>query len=370
MITLLKGLNCYTPAFAGKKDLLLAGGQIERIGDTIDADGLADTVLDCRGLFAFPGLIDQHVHMIGGGGEDGFGSRLPEIDFEDIVSAGVSTAVGLLGADDQTKTLDSLLAKTRALELQGITTYMYSGSYALPPVTLTGSLARDLVLIDKVVGVGEIAISDYRSSCPDDRTLLETAAQAHLGGMVSGKAGVVHFHVGDGKEGLRPLTELIRRSDLPVSMFVPTHVNRNPGLFEQGLQYNLGGGSIDLTAGETEGLPVPEAIKALADQGADLSKVTVSSDANGNMGNGKIGKCRTLYDDVVRSIVTNRFGPERVFPLVTENVAKVLHLYPHKGMLQAGSDADILITDDRYRIRKVFCRGKLAADMDGVDNMK
>jgi beta-aspartyl-dipeptidase (metallo-type) len=127
---------------------------------------LIDTIYECNGKLAIPGLIDQHIHITGGGGEKGPASRITEIASEEVLQAGVTTLVGVLGADSYTRSLENLLAKAKGLEAQGVTTYIYTGSYAIPPVTFTGSVARDLVNIEKVIGVGELAISDHRSTIP------------------------------------------------------------------------------------------------------------------------------------------------------------------------------------------------------------
>jgi beta-aspartyl-dipeptidase (metallo-type) len=274
----------------------------------------------------------------------------------------VTTLVGLLGADGITKSLESLLAKAKSLETLGITTFIYSGSYSLPAVTFTQNMLRDLVLIDKVIGAGEIAISDHRSSQPSISDLLKLASDTHLGGLIGGKAGVVHLHIGDGKSGLSPLLQLEHESDLPIEQFVPTHVNRNPELFEQAMEYCKNGGNIDLTAGETVGLPVPEALKKLLDSGIDVSRVTVSSDANGSIPGGGVSEIKALYSDIRNCVVNEGMNPETAFHFVTENVAKILKLYPKKGTLREGSDADIVLIDKDYHIQKLFCKGKLTVD--------
>lgn len=363
MLTLLKGLECYCPQYSGKNDILIAGDKIDKIQPQGNWEtDLIDTTIDCSGLLAFPGLIDQHVHIIGGGGEQGFSSRVPEIDIYDILKAGVTTLVGLLGTDACTRSLEALYAKAKGLEIQGITTYIYTGSYSIPVITFTQSIVKDLVLIDKVIGTGEIALSDHRSSHADSTVLLKLASDTHIGGLLGGKAGVVHLHIGDGKAGLFPLLQLIKSSDLPQEQFVPTHVNRNALLFHQAEEYWKSGGNIDLTAGESAGLAVPEAVRRLLNSKSDLSRVTVSSDANGSIPGGGVGKIQCLYNDIQNCIVKEKINPEIVFPLVTENVAKVLKLYPQKGTLQEGSDADILITDKEYHIKKLFCRGKFMPD--------
>jgi beta-aspartyl-dipeptidase (metallo-type) len=368
MLTLLRNIDCYCPKHSGKKDILIADSKIYRMrpAGEIKASELIEKEIECDGLLAFPGLIDQHVHITGGGGEQSFQSRTPEIDINQILLAGVTTVVGLLGADGCTRSLENLYAKAKALEAQGITTFIYSGSYSLPAVTFTESITRDLVLIDKVVGMGEIAVSDHRSSQPQLFTLLKAASDTHLGGLLSGKAGVMHIHIGDGKGGLSPVTEMLENSDLPAEMFVPTHTNRNPSLFERAARFLHGGGHIDMTAGETAGIAVPAAVRRLCDEQSDMSLVTVSSDAGGSIPGGGVSKISVLYDDFRNMITQEKIPPETAVSLFTENVARLLKLFPKKGVLSEGSDADILITDKNYNLIKLICMGKLKVDSGTV----
>ncbi len=354
-------MECYAPKYLGKKDILIANDKIYKITnpDEIKGNSLISNTFDCEGLMAFPSLIDQHIHIIGGGGEEGFTSRIKEIEIEEILSAGVTTLVGVLGVDSYTRSLENLLAKARGLEEQGLTTFIYTGSYAVPTVTLTKSIVSDIVLIDKIIGTGEIAISDHRSSGADYLGLIKLSSETHLGGLLSGKAGVVHLHIGEGKAGLKPLTELLEKSDLEKSQFVPTHTNRCEKLFKEAIEYCKNGGNIDLTAGESSGITVPNALEMLINKKIDLSRVTVSSDANGSIPNHGVGKISSLYHDIKEIILVKNIAPEIAFRLVTENVARILKLYPKKGALNEGSDADILIVDKGYNIKKLFSKGKL-----------
>lgn len=361
MITLLKNVDCYTPAHIGKKDIWIAGEKIYKIvvPNQYDTNHPLVNVISCDGLVALPGMIDGHVHITGGGGEEGFASRIGEINIKDIFQAGITTVVGLLGADNQTKSLKSLLAKANALQQEGLTTFIYSGSYEIPIITLTGDIVRDMVLVDKVIGAGEVAISDHRSSVPGVREMLDLASKTHIGGLISGKAGLIHIHVGDGKSGLEMLKQVLQASDLSMEMFLPTHVNRNPKLLKQAIEYAKQGGNIDLTSGEEAGIPVPEAIEMLLDSGVDMKRVTISSDANGSIPNGGVGEIRTLYTDVVDSILQKGIAPEIVFPLVTENPARRIAQHNAKGALLEGLDADILIMDQSFQVQKLFSLGKL-----------
>ncbi|MCI1966538.1 MAG: beta-aspartyl-peptidase [Oscillospiraceae bacterium] len=360
MIALLKNVECYCPRYVGQRDIVIANSKIERI-DPAGKWGncaLFDRIIDCDGLIALPGLIDQHVHLVGGGGEHGFSSRISDIAPDDIFLAGVTTVVGLLGFDSYTKNPANLFAKAKSLKKAGLTAYIYSGSYTFPMASLTHSILWDLILVDEVIGVGEVAIADHRSSQPSVLQLAELAGAVHAGGMIAGKAGVVHIHLGDGKKGMRLLLDVLEQTDLPLKMFVPTHVNRRPELFWQAMQYCKEGGNIDLTAGETYGIPAPDAIEMIVKNGMDLSRVTVSSDSNGSIPTGGVGKIQELYDDIRNCVLKKGICPETAFGLVTENVAKELGLFPRKGVLRAGADADIALLDRGYHLEKLFCMGR------------
>ena len=148
-------------------------------------------VADCSDKIICPGFIDQHIHIIGGGGEGGLASRIPEIMLSKIVSAGITTVVGVLGFDSITRSLKGLLAKARALEEEGLNTFIYTGSYEVPTPTITGSVMSDVSLVDKVIGVGEIAISDHRSSIRQGY-LKKIANEARIG--IAGEKGR-SFHI-------------------------------------------------------------------------------------------------------------------------------------------------------------------------------
>ncbi|MDQ3038909.1 MAG: beta-aspartyl-peptidase, partial [Pseudomonadota bacterium] len=125
------------------------------------------TVVDAGGRIVCPGFVDSLVHVSGGGGEGGFATRTPAlIDPQEALRSGITTVIGALGTDDVTRSLADLLAACRALTEKGLSAYSLTGSYQIPVTTLTGSIRSDLVLIQDMIGVGEIAIADHRGSHP------------------------------------------------------------------------------------------------------------------------------------------------------------------------------------------------------------
>ncbi len=366
MFKLLKNVECYTPDFLGTQDILIAVNKIAIISPDIALNVLPCVrVYECAGKIACPGLLDQHLHITGGGGEQGPKSIIEPISCDRIITAGVTTVVGILGADAVGKSMQGLLMKARSLETEGITTYIYSGNYGVPPVTITGSILTDITLIDKSIGAGEIAISDHRSSYPNRQELIKLAHEAITGGMLGKKAGIVHLHVGNGKDGLAPLLDLLESTDFPSDMFVPTHLNRKQALFEQAMRFHENGGIIDLTAGENTktGCGVPDCLQRLLESRGGLDRVTVSSDGNGS-GAGESGNdtalVMSLFNDIRTSVIEYDLPIAQVLRTVTENVARVLKLYPSKGKLAVGSDADILLIDKAvFMPDMLFAGGRL-----------
>ena len=375
MLTLIRQATVFGPQPLGIKDVLLAGGRIVAVSapDLIQIRGIEVRTIDGQEKFAFPGIVDCHVHILGGGGEGGPSTRAPEIAIEDIFRSGVTSLIGCLGTDGVTRHMASLLAKARALETEGVTTFVFAGSYEIPVNTLTGSVRSDLVLIDKVIGAGEIAISDHRSSQPTFEEVARLAAECRVGGMLGGKAGVLHLHLGDGRRGLELLFRLIRETEIPPSQLIPTHVNRNRRLLEEALDYVLAGGYMDLTAGvdpEAESdsdVSVETSILCCLEKNVPLSRVTVSSDSNGsfpvfdkqgNLAGLTIATQRTLLEKF-RSLLRRKIlDEEQAANLFSANPAR-FYKFGRKGAIEAGKDADIILLDKDYRLTDVIARGRL-----------
>ena len=371
MFTILKNGRICAPQELGVKDVLLADRSVAHLADRIDpTPGYGATeVYDVTGCFVVPGFIDQHVHLIGGGGEGGFATRTPEVMLSDLTTAGITTVVGTLGTDSVTRHMESLLAKARGLEEEGISSWIYSGAYATPSPTITGSLRSDLVLIDKVVG-GKVAMSDHRSAQPSKDELARLAAEARVGGMLAGKAGVLHIHTGDGKRRLDWLFEIVAETELPITQFTPTHLNRTGELLLEGIRFAKAGGMLDITtsiSAAASSRPQPaEAVRTCLEAGTPLDRITLSSDGNGSMPafnrkgelTGLVAAApRSLYE-ALREIVRAGILPlPDALCLVTTNPAASLKL-PRKGRIVPGGDADIVVLDADLTIRHVFAKGR------------
>ncbi len=377
LFTLIKGARLLTPEDAGPGDILLAGRVIAAMAPDIEAPaGLPVRVVDGRDHMVTPGFVDLHVHIAGGGGEGGPATRVPEILLKDIVEAGVTTVVGLIGTDDVSRTPAQLLTKALGLEQDGLNAYILSGSYAFPPVaTITDSLKKDLMLIPHVVGVGELAISDHRSAQPTFEDLAKVAAEARVGGMLGHKAGLINLHMGDGRQGFEPIFRLLKETDIPISQLLPTHVTRTPDLFQQALKFAEMGGSIDLTVCPLGcGDDRPSLTAALDDftrRGLPLNRITFTSDANGSlprfdkagnflgMGVGHIDVLR----QVVRNLIVDQGMPARdILSCVTRNPAERLKMAGRTGSLAPGLAGDIVLFDSNWNVRQVYCRGRLMVD--------
>ena len=371
MLTLLTNANLYTPTALGKRHLLIGGGKILAICQQIPQldDNLSIDYLDLDGAIVTPGFIDGHAHLIGGGGESGPASRVPPVDISSMTLAGVTSVVGLLGTDDLTKTTQSLVTQAYGLRELGLSAWCYTGGYHLPLMTLTSSARSDIVNLDPVIGVGELAISDHRSSQPTIDELLRVASETHVAGLMTGKAGILHCHMGDGARGLELIRAAISQSEIPARVFNPTHVNRNQHLFEQALSLSKKGCYIDLTAFPdghfTSGYSAVEAVLRYRAAGADTSRLTISSDGGGCLplfdGEGHVcgvgvGDFAILADNF-RRLVGEGMTLEEVLPLFTSNVARLLRL-KGKGELQVAADADLLVLDEQLQIQHVMANGR------------
>jgi len=372
---LFKQASVYAPEPLGIKDVLIAGGKIIEIADDLSQFEHAGVkIIDASNKILTPGFVDSLVHITGGGGEGGFATRTPEMNVREAIVGGVTTVIGVLGTDSITRSLENLLAKSYALEEQGISVFSYTGSYHLPAVTITESVTKDIMLIDKFIGIGEVAIADHRGSQLTIQELAKVASEARVGGMLAGKVGIVSIHVGEGDSGLSLLHKVAEETDIPLSQFYPTHINRTADLLEQGIEFANKGGYIDFTTSTNEQIlasgevKAAEALAICLEKGTPVSQITMSSDGNASLpvfdDDGKlidlqIGEVKSLHQAMVEAVKSFNISLPDALASITLSPANILQLH-NKGRITQGVDADInLLNQDSLAIEMVFAKGKL-----------
>ncbi len=372
MLTLLRHANVFTPESIGIKDVLLGGGRILSIADEVPDTFPGMEIVDCTGKTLVPGLIDAHVHIAGAGGEGGPATRTPEMTLGSFIDAGVTTVIGMMGTDGITRHADAVLQKARALTDEGISVYMLTGSYQIPTPSLTGDVMKDIVYVPEVLGVGEVAISDHRSSAPLPHELVRLAKQVRVAGMIAGKPGVLCLHLGDAPGAFEPIFSAVKLDPVPLKHFLPTHCNRSRDVFEHAIEYARSGGWVDFTTSAYPFYPDEEvkpsrAFSEMLREGIPVTRMTFSSDAGGSLPDfDSEGRLRGLQVGVSRSILT-----ELQDLVVQESHSLSIALMPvtrvpadlfglkTKGRIETGADADLLVLDTSLEIVHLFSRGQM-----------
>lgn len=375
---IIRQAEVFAPEYLGKMDILLINDKITAIEKHLDisVDFTEIEEIDGAGLIATPGFIDCHFHILGGGGEGGYQNRTPEVTLSQLTTAGVTTVVGCLGTDGVGRDMVALISKAKGLENEGVSTYVYNGSYRLPIDPVTDSLIKDFLTIDKVIGIGEVAISDHRSSQPSFEEFTRAVADARVGGMLSGKAGIVNVHLGGGKRQYDLILRTIEETEIPITQFLPTHANRTEELFQASIEFAKLGGTIDFTGSEDPDFWEKEdgevrfskGLKRLLEAGVGLDNFTMTSDGQGSLpyfdenrqfiGLG-VGSSKALMVGIKEAVEKENIPLEIALRAITCNPAKQLKL-AHKGRLEAGKDADLCLLDKKtLTIQTVIAKGQV-----------
>ncbi|MFL5561902.1 MAG: amidohydrolase family protein [Gemmatimonadaceae bacterium] len=351
MFILIENGELFAPERLGQGSVLVANDRIERIGNIdrrgLDALGVEYEVIDATGCVVTPGLVDVHEHLLGGSGEGNLALQTPMLFPAELARAGITTVVGTLGVDTTMKTMAGLLARVKALREEGLTAWMWSGGYNVPPTSVMKSIREDIMFIDECIGAGEIAISDERSLNQSGQELAKLVRDVHVGGMLSGKAGVTHFHVGEEETRLEPLREIVDEFQVKAEWLYPTHVQRNEKLLREAIDLANAGAHVDFDVVDED---VAHWLRFYLDNGGPIDCLTISSDSDSSTPDIFFAQLQGLVTD-------HRFALEVVLPLVTSTPADFLKL-KRKGHLRAECEADIVVMDARsLEIREVIARG-------------
>ncbi len=366
MLSLLKNAQVYAPEKLGVKDILVANEKIIAIEDDLSyfENNLVNTI-DLDGKILTPGLIDQHIHVIGAGGKEGFASMTPEVNLSELIACGTTTVCSLLGTDGTARNIRTLYAKVKGLEQEGISAYMFSGYYGMDTPTITDSIQGDMMFIDKVLGV-KIAICDIRSSYPETRDLVRKLRDIMVGGMLGSKKGILHLHLGNLPDKIDMLFELVNDYHFPIKHISPTHVGRTKELFDEAIKFAKLGGMIDITTAASQYTAPYKSVLYALEQGVDISKMTFSTDGragltkfdnNGNAIGVRSAPLDKNLQEVVLLVKDGKLPIEDAFKLSTANPADNLGL-KHKGRIKTGNDADFCCFDNELNLTDVFARGQ------------
>lgn len=362
---LIKNADVYAPEHLGTRDIFLAGGKIVAMAEKLDVTLPDLEVIDAAGYIVAPGLVDQHIHITGGGGEGGWHSRCPELVFSELVKAGVTTFLGVSGTDSMTRSVENLLAKVRGLKNEGASGWMWTSNYAYPVTTITKDVRTDMLAIPEVLGA-KIALGDHRSSFPNQHEIMQILADVRVSGMLTGKTGFLHVHLGDFPYSFDIFDECVAQG-MPIKHIRPTHVARHPEVFRRACEFAKKGGFIDITTGGGNYMgSAADAVRAALADGVPFDRITLSSDGHGSMPRFNeagemvgLGIGSIMCDIETIRELKDELGVEKALTPMTKTVAGALGLET-KGGIAVGKDADILFLTKDLDIDWVFMMGKVA----------
>jgi beta-aspartyl-dipeptidase (metallo-type) len=383
-VIVLRNAEVLAPQPLGRRDVVIAGERIVALAEArVEIRGLELEELDLAGLTLAPGFVDNHVHVLGGGGGLGFSSRAPELQTSQLTRAGITSVIGMLGFDATSKDMRALIAKTKAFKEDGLSTYALTGATLEHPVpTLTGRIRDDIAFVDEIIGVGEISVSElgyaYDSNGPGAQYIAQAATEGLLAGRLARKRGYLCLQVPPYHGAcLKPLLAMLERTGLPIGQLLPSHVNQTDAYMADALAWAERGGFIDVGANYSpennfsRATPPAKAIVQLLGAGVPVEKVLLSSDGNGappkeeqREGQPAVANYMpvgALHAAWRRLIVEEGMAPTDALRTVTSNIADATGL-SRKGRIAPGLDADLIAFDADWQIRTVIARGRVMVE--------
>lgn len=319
-------------------------------------------IINARNNYVIPSYIDNHEHIVGGGGEDGFISKIDEMSSIDILKNGVTTVVGVLGTDTLTRSVENLVSKTKALNSDDITAFCLTGGYQYPSPTIIGSVGKDIVFINEIIGA-KIAISDHRCYNPNKDDLIKLLSEIRVASLIAKKIGILNIHVGWGKGNMDVLFDILNETNIPINTIRPTHITNNKKVFEQAMELTRKNGYMDITIDED--IEKTYYYLRKAHKIGNINYITMSTDANGSCPIWKDGKVlgmkksdNSIIHRLVRYLICEKkYSVNDAIRFVTSNPSKALGLQ-NKGEILEANDADMIIMDNDYNIDTVISKGK------------
>jgi len=166
--------------------------------------------------------------------------------------------------------------------------------------------------------------------------------------MLAKKAGLTHFHIGEGERRLAKLRQILDETDVQPEWMYVTHIERSEALMKEAIELAGRGAAVDIDTVEGD---LAKWLRFYLDHGGDPDQLTVSSDAS-------INSPRAFAEQVCDCLLHHGFRIEQVLPLVTSNTARILRL-DEKGTLERGKIADVLVMErDTLRLRYVWSKGR------------
>lgn len=374
--TLLTGGTVFAPDELGTADILSVSGGIASISapGALAPDAVSDilgdvSIIDCTGSLVMPGLVDSHLHILGGGGGQGFDTRIPELPADAILEAGITTCVGMPGVDTISKPPTALLARAAALNQQGVRAVAMAGGFHWPAPTVTGDLFRDLYALPQLVGV-KVALGERIATAPGVAELARLLSELEWLAGATGRAALLHAHLGTRNSAAVLIREALHHSGAAPERVHLTHANYTRDTLAAAIELGGLGCLIDVNpllnpdrvAGSVD--PV-DAVRQLLDAGIPVERLTLSTDGNASVPrvtpsgtretfSYQLGLLGTVRDLVASGVV----GVASAISLVTRNPARALRLNP-VGTLAVDAPADLLVTDSGFSVRHVISGGEL-----------